>query len=68
MEGGEINETLRIIDQSRLIMGSVRRDPIQLVLIIMFAGVIIVGIWHGMVVQRQTEAIVEVTEVIRDAR
>lgn len=65
MDASEKDELRRIIDQARLIAGSFKRDPLQLVLIIMFAGVIVVGVWHGMVVQRQTEAILEVTEVIR---
>jgi hypothetical protein len=65
---GDDGELFRVIDQAKLIAGSFRRDPLQLVLIVMFAGVIIVGIWHGMAVDRQTKAILEVTEVIRNAR
>lgn len=46
-----------VLDHLRRISGSVRYDPLQLVLVVMFVGVIIVGIWHGMVTQKSTDAI-----------
>lgn len=64
----DANEIRRIIDQAKLIHGTFKRDPLQLVLIIMFAGVLCIGIWHGRLVQEQTYAITEATEVIKNAR
>ena len=41
------------------------REPLQVVLIVMFVGVIAVGIWHGIATQNLTEAIRESTEVFK---
>ena len=41
------------------------REPLQVVLIVMFVGVIAVGIWHGIATQNLTDAIRESTEVFK---
>ena len=42
------------------------REPLQVVLIVMFVGVIAVGIWHGIAVQSQTDAIREATRMLEE--